>query len=261
MIFKEYNGVQWLTFELLADQPIVHGCFMRHGGHSKGPLESLNLGRRVGDQPENVEANWRVVSQSLNKEVKTPFEHLVSAKLCHGADVHEITSTFEEIPISDSLITNRPQCAIATTQADCQAAIFYDPIHHAMANVHCGWRGNVNNVYGATINVMAATYHTNPADLLVCISPSLGPDHAAFLNYRQELPQTFWDFQFRPYHFDLWEISRWQLKQAGVLDQHIQIAQIDTYANQDYFSHRYATHHDVLPCGRQATVCALLPLP
>jgi len=258
MIHKQYNGVQWLEFELLADHPIAHGCFMRHGGTSKGQLTSLNLGKRVGDQPENVQANFRKVAQALSNGQKRVFEDIVSARICHGADVYEIKDRTQELPISDILITQQLDCAIAVTHADCQAAIFYDPIHHAMANVHCGWRGNVCNVYRATVEAMRATYHTNPADLLVAISPSLGPNHAEFLNYRSELPETFWDFQIKENYVDLWAISRWQLEQAGVLPHHIQIAQIDTYGHPDYFSHRYAMHQNNLPCGRQATVGALL---
>lgn len=258
MIHKQHNGVQWLEFELLANAPIAHGCFLRHGGSSSGRLESLNLGRRVGDQPQHVQDNVKKVSAALSHKLSTTIEEILCARICHGADVYEINaSSPQELPISDSLMTQQLHRAIAITQADCQAAIFYDPIHHSIANVHCGWRGNVSNVYQATIEAMRATYGTNPADLLVGISPSLGPEHAEFLNYQNELPQAFWEFQIRPNHFDLWAISRRQLEQAGVLPQHIQIAQIDTYDSRDYFSHRHATHHKMLPCGRQATVCAL----
>ena len=65
-------------------------------------------------------------------------------------------------------------------------------------------------------------------------------------------------FKLKQYHFDFWAISRWQLEQAGIPPQHIQIAEIDTYAHPDYFSHRYSTHLQLKSCGRQATVCSLL---
>jgi len=105
---------------------------------------------------------------------------------------------------------------------------------------------------------MQATYGSQPSDLLVCVSPSLGPDHAEFTNYRTELPEDLWKFRLKQHHFDFWAMSRWQLMKAGVLPQHIQVAEVDTYANPDYFSHRYATYHQLRQCGRQATVCALL---
>jgi polyphenol oxidase len=135
MIHKEFQGMCWLEFELLIDCPIRHGCFMRYGGFSQEHLSSLNLGRRVGDNVEHLEKNFRKVSEAFGR---VP---LISARLCHGATVTSINSALENIPISDGLSTNIPGVGIMVTQADCQAAIFYDPIHHAMANVHCGWRG------------------------------------------------------------------------------------------------------------------------
>jgi polyphenol oxidase len=254
MISKQYDGLQWLEFELFADCPLIHGCFTRHGGISNGPLSSLNLGRNVGDAPGNVEANFKKVARALS------VNEIISAKLCHGNAVNQVIKP-TDIPLSDGLSTSIPNIAIAITQADCQAAIFYDPIHHAMAHVHCGWRGSALNIYANTVTMMECTYGSNPADLLVGISPSLGPDHAEFINYRTELPECLWQFKDNGYLFDFWAVSRWQLETAGVLSDHIQIAEIDTYASEDYFSHRRATHQQMRQSGRQATVCALRAVP
>lgn len=252
MIQKECGDLRWLEFELLDGLPLVHGSFMRHGGVSSGALSSLNLGRSVGDAQENVTANYAKIEQALS------LKEIITAKLNHGDDVTAITQGNKDcLPISDALMTSLKGCAIAVTHADCQAAIFYDPIRHVMANVHCGWRGNVQNIYAATVRSMKAAYGSNPADLLVCVSPSLGPDNAQFIHYRTELPEEFWQFRLKSEYFDFWEISRWQLEKAGVLREHIQIACEDTYSSADYFSHRRSTHENSGKCGRQATVCAL----
>lgn len=251
MIHKQYDDVQWMEFELLTDVPLIHGCFMRHGGLSKGALDSLNLGKNVGDKSEHVNANFKKLGQALN------LTNLVTAKSCHGSEIIEIVSLQSEIPISDGLTTSLPNLGVVVTQADCQAAIFYDPINHAMANVHCGWRGNVQNIYANTVKIMKSLHGSHACDLLVCISPSLGPEYSEFINYGTELPKDFLPFKIKECHFDLWAISEWQLKQAGVLSHHLQIARIDTYAKSDYFSHRRSTHNNLKPCGRQATVCAL----
>ena len=138
--------------------------------------------------------------------------------------------------------------------ADCQAAIFYDPVHKALANVHCGWRGNVKNIYRVAVQKMKFTFGTNPKDLLVGISPSLGPDHSEFIHYQTEWPEEFWRFQVRPNYLDLWAIARDQLEQCGLLPHHIEVAGICTFANpQDFFSHR----RDKIT-GRHATVAMLL---
>lgn len=248
MILKERDGIQWLEFELLKGFPIVHGCFKRLGGVSHGHLKSLNVGRNCNDTPDNVVENKLRVKNVLG------LQHMVIAKCDHGDKIYTIDAvTCEEPPIADGIATNVVGIALGVTQADCQAAIFYDPVNHALCNVHCGWRGNVKNIYKKAVEHMQRHFKSKPENLLACISPSLGPDSSEFLNWRQELPIEFLDFQFKPTYFDLWEIARWQLEEAGVLPKHIQIAGIDTYVDKEYFSYR----RDKL-CGRQATVCALL---
>lgn len=119
------------------------------------------------------------------------------------------------------------------------ASFFYDPIHRAVATVHCGWRGQVCNIYAKVIAAMKKAYGSNPADLHVAISPSLGPQHAEFVHYRVEFPEPFWQFRVGDSHFDLWALAVWQLKQAKILGSHIQVAEICTYANrEDCFSYR-----------------------
>jgi len=105
---------------------------------------------------------------------------------------------------------------------------------------------------------MRAVYGSNPKDLLVCISPSLGPNHAEFVHYKTELPESLWEFKIGENYFDFWSISRRQLENEGILPHHIQIAEIDTYSHEGCFSHRRSTHQNEMICGRQATMCSLI---
>ena len=155
-------------------------------------------------------------------------------------------------PVADGLTTQRPYLGLLVLHADCQAAIFYDPIHHALANVHCGWRGNVQNIYKETIAFMAASYGTKASDLLVGISPSLGPEAAEFIHYRTEFPECYWDFCINN-HFNLWELSRYQLMAEGILPHHIEISGMCTYSHpEDCFSYRRAKKS-----GRHGTLAML----
>lgn len=248
MIRVEQNGLHWLEFELLSEcSEITHGSFTRHGGFSQGAFSSLNLGK-VGDSSIDIQRNLQKVTEALS------IPYLFSGKQCHGKTIAAVNpSTIHTLPACDGLTTKSPDIALMILQADCQAAIFYDPINRALANVHCGWRGSVQNIYHETIRHMRDLYHSKPENLLVCISPSLGPQNSEFVHYRTELPESFWDFQIKPTYFNFWAISEWQLAQAGILPHHIQIAKIDTYANNDdFFSYR--RHKQ---CGLQATICCL----
>ena len=234
MIRKKQGEIEWLEFELFAEFPnLIHGIFLRHGGVSEGPYHSLNLGGASGDLPERVEENRRRVLKALN------VEKWASGKQVHGNEVVWVEDIDQHLGDCDALITDKSNIGLLIKHADCQAAILYDPVHHVVANVHSGWRGNVKNIYQVTIQKMEQAFGTRPEDLFVGIAPSLGPDRSEFIHYKVEFPEEFWPFQIRPQYFDLWSIARNQFELAGVLSNHIEIASICTYDNeQDFFSFR-----------------------
>lgn len=258
MIRFKKNGLEWLQFSHLSEvKKIAHGIFTRHGGISEGNVSSLNFGSINSqgaffrDIPSNIYHNKTLVKQVLN------IKELYSSYQCHDINIIlENESPYQHTApnTGDGLITSNTQVGLLINHADCQAAIMYDPINHAVANIHCGWRGNVKNIYQNAIQRMQSCFGSKPENLLVGISPSLGPQAAEFRNYQKELPESFWQHQIKPTYFNLWEISREQLKAAGILVHHIEIAEICTYNNpQDWFSYRYNKDS-----GRNATVAALL---
>lgn len=231
--------LEWLQFDLLSDVPhLHHAVFLRHGGVSQAPYHSLNFDYSVGDNPAHVDENYVRLRQHLGG--LTGWKRLVKTLACHKDSVALVEDhTKSKIIDHDAMVSKLKGVTLMSKHADCQIGLFYDPIHHAVANVHSGWRGSVRNIYAHTIAAMQYHFRSNPADLLVCISPSLGPDEAEFIHYRTELPEPFWDFQVRPTYFDFWAISEHQLKTAGILSHHIEVARISTYTNtQDYFSYR-----------------------
>lgn len=247
MIRKEKNGIAWLEFPLFQPFPnLVHGVFLRHGGSSSGEFTSLNFSTSVGDSPAAVHANEKKALNLLG------LTSAVRGKLCHGKQVALVNdATSPDFPC-DGLLTKTPDIGLLITHADCQAAIFYDPVKCVLANVHAGWRGSIQNIYAETIRLMQLQGCCS-SDIRVGISPSLGPDEAEFIHYNTELPEQFWRFQIKPKHFDFWSISRMQLEEAGVLPHHIEIAAISTYANpKDYYSYRRDKK-----TGRHATIAAL----
>lgn len=235
MIRKEKNGIVWLEFELLAEfKNLQHGVFLRHGGVSSGRFGSLNFALMGGDVIANVKMNRQRVQEILQ------LPRMARSHLQHGCQAAVVDlNNIDAIHFCDALATREKNIGLLITHADCQAAVFYDPVENIVANVHAGWRGNVLNVYGKTIDFLKHHFGCNPANLCVGISPSLGPDDAEFINYQTEFPTSFQAFQTKQNHFNLWEISRWQLQREGILPHHIQIAEISTLSNpQDYFSYR-----------------------
>lgn len=216
--------------------PAVSGAtFSRHGGVSEAPYHSRNVGLQVGDDEARVLQNRAVIREELG------LSRLVSARQVHGDSVL-VVDCLPEADVEhagyDALMTNIPGLGLMIQQADCQAVMLYDPEHAAVANIHAGWLGSVANIIAKTVAAMTAVYGTRPTSLFAAISPSLGPCCGEFVNYRQELPEAFHGYQFRPNHFDFWAISKDQLRDCGVRSEQIEISGKCTVCEGDYFSYR-----------------------
>lgn len=247
MIRKKKEKLEWLEFELLQGKNLRHAILLRQGGVSEGPFSGLNLGASVGDDPAFVRRNRQKVMDLFS------WDSLTLGCQVHGVAIELVRKEFSCIRDCDGLITEEKGKVLTILHADCQAAIFYDPIYHRVANIHCGWRGNVQNIYQKTVDRFKHL-GSNPSDLLVCVSPSLGPNKAQFIHFSKEFPENFYDFLQKDYLFNLWDISRMQLESAGILSSHIEFANLCTHENaEDFFSHR----RDKVT-GRHATVVELL---
>jgi YfiH family protein len=246
------DGLKYFRSPLLADRPeVVHGFFTRQGGVSAGAYHSLNVSLAVGDRREAVAENLRRMRQALG------LSELAGAAQVHGGRAAVITSLdqaqAEDIPAVDILVTGVPGLGLLIKQADCQAVMFYDPVNRVVANVHCGWRGQVDNILGETVRLLQSRFGTRPSDLYAAVGPSLGPCCAEFINFRQEFPPALWAYQVRPNYFDLWRLSRDQLTAAGLLPTHLEVAGLCTRCRADDF---YSYRREKVT-GRQGAIIAL----
>jgi hypothetical protein len=236
---------------LAALPAVVHGFFTRQGGVSTGAYDSLNVSLAVGDLPERVAENQRLMQQTLGLKM------LASAAQVHGGQAALITSVDqaqeEDIPEVDILVTTVPGLGLVIKQADCQAVMLYDPVNRVVANVHCGWRGHIHNILGETVALLRTRFGSQPRALYAAVGPSLGPCCAEFRNFRQEFPEPLWGYQVRPTYFDLWRLTVDQLAAAGLQPERLDLARLCTRCGaSEFFSYR----RDKVT-GRQGAVIAL----
>jgi YfiH family protein len=255
MITKTEQGLLWFEFEQLREcKKMRHASFSRLGGISVGPYAALNFVSNGGDVQEHVQENLRRAAAVLDADQDMPWIFCRTAHADHLEEISasvQLNSPYVVEHAYDGMITPYKKQVLVISHADCQAAIFYDPKAHVLACIHAGWRGNVLNIYQKTVARLAA-YGALPENILVCISPSLGPGAAQFS--LRELPASFLDFQVQPGYFDFWGIARWQLLQAGILAHHIEIAHMCTYSNP----HHFFSYRREKVCGRQATLAWLI---
>lgn len=225
---------------LFSTSPLIttpHAMFSRQGGISASPFTGLNLSFSVGDDPAAVSQNREKVKKQLK------VQYLASAVQVHDdhvAVVKGITSD-REYKNTDALITGQKGVGLLIQQADCQAVLLHDPQRKVIGAVHSGWKGSVANIIAKTVRAMQENFGTSPEDLRAVISPSLGPCCAEFVHYEKELPLPFHQWQGTANYFDFWAISRWQLKEAGVRNENIEVIGICTMCNEDFFSYRRAS--------------------
>lgn len=151
-------------------------------------------------------------------------------KIIHVTDANQY-QLFE----CDGFMTQEKNLILNIKHADCQAALFYDPKRAAIANIHCGWRGHILNIYQKCIKQMREVFGSDPQDILVCISPSLGPNRSEFIHYKNEFPKSFWKFFSKNNTINLWELARYQLEREGIKPENIEIASLCTYDHPKLF--------------------------
>ncbi|MBW2060162.1 MAG: laccase domain-containing protein [Deltaproteobacteria bacterium] len=238
MILCQESCLTFYRFELYDSFPgLVHGVTTRVGGISP---QGLNLAFGPHDSAANVQANLDLVSRAVG------FDRLVCAKQVHG-DRSLVVGTESDCDSDsggealggfDALITADRGLGLLVTLADCQGVVLFDPARNVVAVVHNGWRGSVADILGKTVFRLKKDFRVRPGDLLVGISPSLGPCCAEFDNYTEELPPEFWKYRIRDQHFDFWDISRDQLTAAGVRSENIEVAEVCTVCDDAFFSFR-----------------------
>ena len=75
----------------------------------------------------------------------------------------------------DALISNQPGTTLSVRTADCLPIVMADSKNRAVAAIHAGWRGVVQEIVSKAAAAMAENFGTRPEDLVVAIGPGIGP--------------------------------------------------------------------------------------
>jgi len=242
MIYRHTHTLSYLQFPHLSEYAdIRHGIFTRQGGFSKGCYQGLNVGMGSGDNVYHVLQNRAAISGCMG------HSELVFANQVHGTAIinHSGCVSSGNNPMlrkagsGDAMITDAPGQSLVIQAADCQAVLIYDPVRKAVADIHSGWRGSIQNIIGLTVHAMIKEYGSDPKNLLAGIGPSLGPCCAEFIHYRTEIPKALWSYKNSSDCFDFWAMSKDQLTGAGISTNNIVSSNLCTRCRTDlFFSYR-----------------------
>lgn len=198
-------------------------------------------------------------------------------KVVQSHQVHDVTvakvdspdTTREELEGYDALVTNVPGVCLGVRTADCIPILLYDPVNHAAASVHSGWRGTVMRIAQKSIVRMSIEYGTDAADLVALIGPGICPDcfqvgEEVAVEFRKAGfdMERIWSFRGPKtegdirggHHIDLFEACRLTMLECGIREENIQLHTLCTYERTDLF---YSARKEGSACGRNITAIKL----
>jgi copper oxidase (laccase) domain-containing protein len=105
---------------------------------------------------------------------------LVTAQQVHGNKIAVVDTplkTDKEFPGCDGIITNQRGIALGVYVADCCAIYIVDPGSPAIGLVHSGRKGTELGVVTSAITQIIERFGSDPAELIVQLSPCIRPPH------------------------------------------------------------------------------------
>ena len=137
-------------------------------GVSTGPVASLNLGGRVGDDADNVMRNRMTVAKSIG----VSDDDLVFMHQSHSDRVLSVDGIETREPDGDGVVTAQRGVALAVLVADCTPVLLADPDAGVVGAVHAGRPGMMNRIVDRALDRMTEHGAANPVAI---VGPSVCP--------------------------------------------------------------------------------------
>jgi purine-nucleoside/S-methyl-5'-thioadenosine phosphorylase / adenosine deaminase len=227
-----------------APGPYTVAFSTRVGGVSEGPFASLNLGRKLGDDPARVDENRRRLCAALGAD---PAGLALNFQV-HSASVNRARPASRGAP-GDGLWTDEPGVPMLALAADCVpvALVRRNRPRPAAAVLHSGRIGLLAGILEAGVQALGE------GPLAAAVGPAIGPccyevgdDVSAAFRSR------FGRAIVRGGRLDLWTAAERVLREAGVAA--IERFDICTACDADrFFSYR----RDGKPRGSQGVLAVV----
>ncbi|CAN5444756.1 peptidoglycan editing factor PgeF [soil metagenome] len=151
--------------ELLAVEGLGHGFVTRVAG--------VDVGGARDEMRERLWENWVVELGALG----FGESQLWTAGQVHGARVEVVPQDVggRKIAETDGLVTGEAGVLLGIMVADCCAVYVVDPVVRACGLLHSGRKGSELGIAAAGIQKMEQMFGSDPADLLVRLSPCIRP--------------------------------------------------------------------------------------
>lgn len=211
----------------------------RNGGVSDAPYATLNLGKKLGDDPDRVEENRR----RLCAYAGAALDRLAMNYQLHSSRVNRAGAGMKGTP-GDALWTDEPGLPVLALTADCvPVALVRTNGKPAVCAVHAGRIGILGGVVAEAVRTLGG----RPA---AAIGPAIGPccyevgDEVAS-PYRGRFGEEI----VSAGRLDLWTAAELELRRAGV--ERVHRFDVCTACNPDLF---FSYRRDGVPRGGQGVL-------
>ena len=120
------------------------------------------------------------VHREMRREIGMAEWPLLTAQQIHGdkiAIVDQPVVSDKEFAGCDGIVTNQKKIALGIHVADCCAIYLVDPKTPAIGLVHSGKKGSERAIVSNAIQQMREHFGSDPAELVVQLSPCIRPPH------------------------------------------------------------------------------------
>jgi polyphenol oxidase len=164
-----------LVSPLLRGAGFRHAFFTRRGGVSRAPFDTLSFSLTAGDDPDHVRENFARAARALG----VASERVYVCSQVHGTDARVLVGDEDPHDVvrtgtADVTLTRAPDVACGVRTADCVAVLVGDRATGAVAAIHSGWRGTVQDVTAAGVAALRELIG-HEGDLLAAIGPHIEP--------------------------------------------------------------------------------------
>ncbi len=205
----------------------------RFGGFSQGVYNSLNLALHVEDDFEKIALNRDVLREKIGTK------NLIFMEQVHKDRIEIITEkNSTQTPKCDAMITNQKDLALCVMVADCIPVLFYDSAKEVIAVAHAGRNGVYLKIANKTVKLMATEFNCEIKNIKIFIGPSI---KSCCYEVGQDVVKGFEDYLYvkdDKLYLDIVQKCVDDLQNLGINSKNIDISDVCTCCNQDYFSYR-----------------------
>lgn len=143
---------------------------------------------------------------------------------------------------ADALVVTRPDHGLFLPLADCIGAVIHDTESRIMMVSHLGRHSLEQDGAYKSVRYLVNEFGSNPADLRVWLSPAVGGDSYPLFAFGNR---------------SMKEVACEQLERAGVGLEQIELSEVDTAEDDNYFSHSEYLAGNRMSDGRFAIVAMM----